>query len=101
MIYAERIRQWAHDRNLLTGSDPKSQFVKLMEEAGELAAAIARGDQNEFEDALGDMFVVMTILAAQTGADIEECIAVAWDEIKDRKGRMVDGFWIKDADQFA
>jgi NTP pyrophosphatase (non-canonical NTP hydrolase) len=98
MIYAERIRQWAHDRNLLTGSDPKSQFVKLMEEAGELAAAIARGDQNEFEDALGDMFVVMTILAAQTGADIEECIAAAWNEIKDRKGRMIEGVFVKEAD---
>lgn len=98
MIYAERIRQWAHDRNLLTGSDPKSQFVKLMEEAGELAAAIARGDQNEFEDALGDMFVVMTILAAQTGADIEECIAAAWNEIKDRKGRMIEGVFVKEVD---
>ena len=98
MIYAERIRQWAHDRNLLTGSDPKSQFVKLMEEAGELAAAIARGDQNEFEDALGDMFVVMTILAAQTGADIEECIAAAWNEIKDRRGRMIEGVFVKEAD---
>lgn len=98
MIYAERIRQWAHDRNLLTGSDPKSQFVKLMEEAGELAAAIARGDQNEFEDALGDMFVVMTILAAQTGADIEECIAAAWNEIKDRKGQMIEGVFVKEAD---
>ena len=98
MIYAERIRQWAHDRNLLTGSDPKSQFVKLMEEAGELAAAIARGDQNEFEDALGDMFVVMTILAAQTGADIEECIAAAWNEIKDRKGNMIDGIFVRDCE---
>lgn len=98
MIYAERIRQWAHDRNLLTGSTPQAQFVKLIEEAGELAAAIARGDQNEFEDALGDMFVVMTILAAQTGADIEECIAAAWNEIKDRKGKMIDGIFVRNAD---
>lgn len=98
MIYANRIRQWAHDRNLIAGSDPKSQFIKLMEEAGELAASIARGDQDEFEDAIGDMFVVLTIMAAQTGADIEECIARAWHEIKDRKGRMVDGVFIKEAD---
>ena len=98
MIYANRIRQWAHDRNLIAGSDTKSQFVKLMEEAGELAASIARGDQDEFEDAIGDMFVVLTIMAAQTGADIEECIAHAWHEIKDRKGRMVDGVFIKEDD---
>lgn len=98
MIYANRIRQWAHDRNLLTGSDTKSQFVKLMEEAGELAAAIARSDQDEFEDAIGDMFVVLTIMAAQNGIEIEECIARAWSEIKDRKGRMVDGVFVKEAD---
>lgn len=98
MIYADRIRQWAHDRNLIAGSDPKSQFVKLMEEAGELAAAIARGKQDEFEDAIGDMFVVLTIMAAQTGVPIEECIAKAWAEIKNRKGRMIDGTFIKEDD---
>lgn len=98
MIYANLIRQWAHDRNLLTGSDTKSQFVKLMEEAGELAAAIARNDQDEFEDAIGDMFVVMTIIAAQNGVEIEECIAKAWHEIKDRKGQMIDGIFCKEAD---
>lgn len=98
MIYANRIRQWAHDRNLIAGSDTKSQFVKLMEEAGELFAAIARSDQDEFEDAIGDMFVVLTIMAAQNGVEIEECIARAWHEIKDRKGRMVDGIFVKEVD---
>lgn len=98
MIYADRIRQWAHDRNLILGSDPKSQFVKLMEEAGELAAAIARGKQDEFEDAIGDMFVVLTIMAAQTGIPIEECIGKAWSEIKDRKGRMHNGTFVKEDD---
>lgn len=95
MIYAERIRNWAADRNLIEGSDAKSQFVKLMEEAGELASAIAKQNDAEFSDALGDMFVVMTILAAQKNMDIEECISGAWNEIKDRKGRMVDGVFVK------
>lgn len=98
MIYAGRIRQWASDRNLIEGSDVKSQFVKLMEEAGELASAIAKQRDDEFADAVGDMFVVLTILSAQKGLDIEECIAGAWLEIKDRKGRMVDGVFVKDAD---
>jgi NTP pyrophosphatase (non-canonical NTP hydrolase) len=66
-----------------------------MEEAGELAAAIARQDEDEFQDAIGDMFVVLTILAAQKGFNIEECIAHAWSQIKDRKGRMVDGIFVK------
>lgn len=98
MIYAARIRQWASDRNLINGSDPKSQFVKLMEEAGELAQAIAKQRDDEFADAIGDMFVVLTILAAQKEMNIEECIAGAWHEIKDRKGRMVDGVFVKEAD---
>ena len=93
MIYAARIRQWASERNLINGSDPKSQFVKLMEEAGELAQAIAKQRDDEFADAIGDMFVVLTILAAQKEMNIEECI-----ESKDRKGRMGDGVFVKEAD---
>lgn len=93
------IRDWAEARNLVNGSDPKSQYVKLIEEAGELAAAIARNKQAEALDAIGDMVVVLTILASQLDTTIEECIEGAWHEIKDRKGRMVDGVFIKEADQ--
>lgn len=96
MIYAERIRDWAHDRNLIEGSTVQAQFVKLIEEIGELAEAIAKGKDEQFLDSIGDAFVVLTILAAQKGMDIEECIAFAWHEIKDRKGKMVDGVFIRD-----
>jgi len=97
MIYADLIRQWAKDRNLIEGSDIKSQFVKLIEEAGELANSIAKKNNIEFADAIGDMFVVLTIMAAQNGMMIEDCIDGAWQEIKDRKGKMVDNIFIKDA----
>lgn len=97
MFYADLIRQWAEDRNLIKGSDLKSQFVKLIEEAGELANAIGKKNDIEFADAIGDMFVVLTILAAQNGMKIEDCIDGAWQEIKDRKGKMVDGIFLKDA----
>jgi len=97
MIYADLICQWAQDRNLIEGSDLKSQFVKLIEEAGELANAIAKHDYAEFADAIGDMVVVLTIMAAQNGMQIEDCIDGAWQEIKDRKGQMVDGIFLKDA----
>ena len=97
MLYADLIRKWATDRNLIEGSDIKSQFVKLIEEAGELANAIAKHDYAEFADAIGDMVVVLTIMAAQNGMLIEDCISSAYDEIKDRKGRMVDNIFIKDA----
>lgn len=97
MIYAERIRQWARDRNLIEGSTTQAQFVKLVEEVGELAAAIARNQDDEFSDAIGDCFVVLTILAAQRGFEVEACIADAWDVIKDRKGHMENGVFIREA----
>jgi NTP pyrophosphatase (non-canonical NTP hydrolase) len=97
MIYADLIRKWAKDRNLIEGSDLKSQFVKLIEEAGELANAIGKKNDIEFADAIGDMFVVLTIMAAQNRMHIEDCIDVAWHEIKDRKGKMIDNIFIKDA----
>jgi len=97
MIYADLIRQWAKDRNLIEGSDMKSQFVKLIEEAGELANSIAKKNDIEFADAIGDMVVVLTIMAAQNGMMIEDCIDGAWQEIKDRKGKMIDGIFLKDA----
>jgi NTP pyrophosphatase (non-canonical NTP hydrolase) len=97
MFYAELIRRWAEDRNLIKGSDVKSQFVKLIEEAGELANAIAKKNDIEFADAIGDMVVVLTIMAAQNGMMIEDCIDNAWQEIKDRKGKMVDGIFIKES----
>ena len=59
---------------------------------------MARGNHDAVMDGIGDAFVVLTILAAQHGLDIEECIAAAWSEIKDRKGRMVDGVFRKDGD---
>lgn len=98
MIYAERIRGWAHDRNLINGSNPQAQFVKLAEEMGELAAGIARGNDLAAKDAIGDCFVVLTILAAQMDLEIEECIAMAWDAIKHRKGRMENGIFVKSDD---
>lgn len=98
MIYANRIREWAEARNLIAGSTVQAQFVKLIEEVGELAEAIAKGKDEQFMDSIGDAFVVLTILAAQKNLEIEECIAHAWDAIKDRKGRMKNGVFIKDED---
>lgn len=96
MNYTDLIRQWAQDRNLIEGSDLKSQFVKLIEEAGELANSIAKQNDIEFSDAIGDMFVVLTIMAAQNGMRIEDCIFGSYNEIKHRKGKMVDGIFIKE-----
>jgi NTP pyrophosphatase (non-canonical NTP hydrolase) len=96
MIYGHLIREWAEDRNLIAGSTVQAQFVKLIEEIGELAEAIAKGKDEQFMDSIGDAFVVLTILAAQKNLEIEECVVYAWHEIKDRKGRMEDGIFVKE-----
>lgn len=98
VIYLSLIREWAEARNLIEGSTPEKQFVKLVEEIGELGAGLARGNRPAMMDGIGDAVVVLTILAAQIGMDIEDCIAAAYHEIKDRKGRMQDGVFIKEGD---
>ena len=67
-----------------------------MEEAGELGRAILKNDDEEFVDAIGDMVVVLTNLAQLGGTTIEECIDSAYNEIKDRKGGMKNGTFVKD-----
>lgn len=92
----ELIEQWAKDRNLIEGATPQAQMLKLTEEVGELAGAIAKGKRLEVLDGIGDAVVVLTILAAQHGISIEHCINLAYHEIKDRKGRMIDGIFVKE-----
>ncbi len=77
--------------------DEVTAFFSVPEVAA-LAEAIAKGKDEQFMDSIGDAFVVLTILAAQKNLEIEECVVHAWHQIKDRKGRMVDGIWIKSDD---
>ena len=90
------IVQWAEDRNLIEGATRQAQMLKMTEEVGELAAGIAKGKEPEVKDAIGDCFVVLTILAAQSGLTMAECIEAAYNTIKDRKGRMVDGVFVRE-----
>jgi NTP pyrophosphatase (non-canonical NTP hydrolase) len=92
-----KIEKWAVQRNLHT-ADPMKQMLKLGEEYGELCAGMARGDEHLIEDSIGDMFVVMTILCMQLNIEIAECIALSYDEIKDRKGKMINGVFVKEED---
>ena len=95
----QQIREWAEARNLIAGSDSFRQLAKLVEETGELAADISRGrPRRRIADSIGDCVVVLTILAAQNGLQIEDCIAQAYDEIKERKGVMKDGVFVKEED---
>jgi len=90
------IRDWAGERGLYTKGDKKTQFCKLMEEAGELGRAVLKDDQPEFVDAIGDMVVVLTNMAHLGGTTIEECIDAAYKVISKRTGKMVNGTFVKD-----
>ena len=90
------IRAWAIERGLYEGGDTKTQYLKLMEEAGELGRAILKQDNVEFVDAIGDMVVVLTNLAELGGTHIEDCIDTAYDVISKRTGKMVNGTFVKD-----
>jgi len=90
------IRQWASNRGLYKDGDPKTQALKLVEEVGETCKAILKSDQAEIEDGIGDCVVVLTNLAHLCNTDIEHCIELAYNEIKDRKGKMDNGTFKKD-----
>jgi NTP pyrophosphatase (non-canonical NTP hydrolase) len=92
----QKIRDWAGERGLYTKGDKKTQFCKLMEEAGELGRAVLKNDKEEFIDAIGDMVVVLTNMAHLGGTTIEECIDAAYKVISKRTGRMVNGTFVKD-----
>ena len=94
----EKVLQWAKDRNLVEGSTPEKQFLKLSEEMGELAMAMNRNDRAEQIDAVGDMIVVLTVLSAQLGFRSQDAFDSAYAVIKDRKGRMMNGVFVKEED---
>ena len=158
----KNIEQWAEDRNLIEGSTPQKQFIKLMEEFGELCNGISKAKLDLIKDSIGDCVVVLTIISAQRNRneinigsmavehhpktaltaddcviellhdltrisceldrntslemlfgnivldlvevcncfdlDLTNCVQAAWDEIKDRKGRMIDGVFVKEGD---
>ena len=91
-----KVAQWHRDRNLIDGASDKDQFCKLIQEAGELSDSIGKGKDGK--DDIGDMIVVLINIAERNNVTIEECLMNAWDDIKDRKGRMEDGIFIKEGD---
>ena len=92
----ESIRSWAEERGIYAEGDSKTQLIKLQEEMGELAKATLENDKPEVIDAIGDMVVVLTNLAHLNGVHIETCIAEAYNVIAKRKGKMINGTFVKD-----
>ena len=92
------IRSWATDKGIYDKGNARTQYLKLMEESGELAEALLKNNEAEIQDAIGDMIVVLTSIAKFKGMFIEDCIKSAYDVIAKRTGKMVNGTFVKDAD---
>ena len=90
------IRAWANERGLYKGGDTKTQSLKLVEEVGEICRAVLKNKHNDVVDGIGDAVVVLTNLAELQGTSIEHCIDMAYNEIKDRTGKMDNGTFKKD-----
>lgn len=92
----DNIAQWHHDRNLIDGATDKDQLAKLIQEMGELSDNICKG--KDIKDDIGDMIVVLINIAERNNLTIEECLEQAYNDIKDRKGKMIDGVFVKEDD---
>jgi NTP pyrophosphatase (non-canonical NTP hydrolase) len=92
----EPIRNWAENKGIYEKGDPKTQYIKLMEEVGELAMSLLKNNDEEFKDAIGDCVVVLTNLAALKGFNIEDCINGSYNVIAKRTGKMENGTFVKE-----
>ena len=93
----KQVEQWSIDKDLHK-ADPTRQALKVWEESGEVGAALSRNKLDDLKDGIGDTIVTLIILAQQHGMTLEECLQYAYDEIKGRKGRTINGTFIKESD---
>tara|TARA_B100000900_G_scaffold339436_1_gene301905 strand:- start:473 stop:775 length:303 start_codon:yes stop_codon:yes gene_type:complete len=94
--YEKLIAKWHHDRNLIAGSTDKDQYMKLIQEAGELSDSLCK--DKDIRDDIGDIMVVLINIMVRNNLTMNECLSIAYDDIKDRKGKMIDGIFVKEGD---
>ena len=94
----EAIIQWAEDRNMISPKNATRQYMKVSEEHGELSAGINKNDKEKIKDSLGDSLVTLIILAQDLNFDLLDCLNSAYNVIKDRKGKTINGVFVKESD---
>lgn len=97
-----KINEWADERNLKQAG-PKIQWMRITEEVGEIRDVLLKPTkftepQAALKDAIGDTLVTIIVLAHQLDLDVTECLSIAYEEIKNRKGKMVNGTFVKEED---
>lgn len=94
--FQNNINEWAEERGILEKATRFTQAKKTQEELVELFEAILHDNRDEAIDAIGDILVTLAIQAAMWNTDISLCANTAWNEIKDRKGKMINGMFVKE-----
>ena len=95
----QAVVDWHHKRNLIDGSTDQAQLAKLTEEVGELARALRNEKplaNYQTADAIGDILVVLINIAERNGLNLRICLHRAFNDIKERKGKLVDGIFVKE-----
>ena len=96
-ILESNVLNWGDDRGILKNSTAQQQFMKTVEEMGELASALSKNDLDKISDGIGDVLVTLILVAKLTGIDLTHCLSMAWFEIKYRKGYLnSQGVFVKD-----
>jgi len=98
----EKIKEWANERNL-KDADANIQWMRVTEEVGEIRDVLLKPTkftepQVALKDAIGDTLVTIIVLAHQLDLDVTECLGIAYEEIKNRKGKMINGTFVKEDD---
>ena len=94
--FENKITMWANARGILHSENAHKQFMKFIEESGELSQAILKNRPDDIADAFGDVLVTLIILSKQLNYDLIKCLEIAYNEIKNREGKTVDGVFVKD-----
>ena len=92
------IYQWGDDKDLLGSERIDRQFMKMVEEVGEVAECISKGKPEELALEIGDVFVTLSLLAAQNDLSLTSCVKQAYDKIKGREGRIINNTFVKNDD---
>jgi NTP pyrophosphatase (non-canonical NTP hydrolase) len=89
------VETWGQERGIIVNGTKNAQALKTLEECTELLVALENKDENGTKDAIGDIVVTLILQCKMNNWTLEECLEGAWNEIKDRQGKMVNGQFVK------
>ena len=101
----KNVEQWAHEKGITDYKNWDKQFMKFQEEAIELHTEMVLNDKSiyhidkkDMKLEMGDVFVTLIVLAKQQDIELSECLSMAWNKIKNRRGKTINGQFVKEED---